>query len=453
MYTQPVGTKINAASIKAAIKHNEGLESRYNKLERYYRGKHDILNRVKPKTSLLANNKSVTNHAKYITDMQTGYLLGSPVDYKVTEGYNIDPVKEAYKKQRIGKLDQEIAKDLSIFGVQYEYIFAMENQLYSKDIDVRNCIVVYDDTMLHKPMFAVIYYRNEKFKINQVLAIDTTDIYEFTATNQAGEILYNTKSKTPHVFGRVPVIEYVNNSERMGDYEQVIPLIDAYNILQSDRVNDKEQLVAALLLIYGFDLDDDEAETAKETRIISNLPIEAKAEYLTKQLSEDQLEVLRKSIENDIHKIAMTPNMSDENFVGNSSGVAIRYKLLAFIQSVSNKELYFEDGLLQRFECYANWLTVRSAMKEVPIYEVDAVFKRNLPQNDYETSQMIANLSGKVDDETLVGELSFVKDAKATIEKAKKEALERANAVSEAFGTGQPNTGEGDDSDEDAENE
>lgn len=54
--------------------------------------------------------------------------------------------------------------------------------------------------------------------------------------------------------------------------------------------------------------------------------------------------------------------------------------------------------------------------------DVDAVFTRNLPSNDYETSQMITNLDGIVDRELLASQLSFVKDASKTVEAAKQES-------------------------------
>lgn len=130
---------------------------------------------------------------------------------------------------------------------------------------------------------------------------------------------------------------------------------------------------------------------------------------------------LRKNIENDIHKISMTPNLADENFANNSSGVAISYKLLAFDQNIKNKERYFERGLMERFRLYNNFLNTKSSMPIVPTEEVDAIFKRNLPRNDYETSQMILNLQGIVDKELLVSQLSFVRDSKETVELAAKE--------------------------------
>ncbi|PFL24127.1 phage portal protein, partial [Bacillus thuringiensis] len=42
---------------------------------------------------------------------------------------------------------------------------------------------------------------------------------------------YELIKALPHYFKAVPVIEYRNNEERQGDFEQAISLIDAYNLL------------------------------------------------------------------------------------------------------------------------------------------------------------------------------------------------------------------------------
>ena len=123
----------------------------------------------------------------------------------------------------------------------------------------------------------------------------------------------------------------------------------------------------------------------------------------------------------------MTPNMSDVNFVGNSSGVAIRYKLLSFEQNIKNKERSMEKGLMERFKLYNNFLTVKASMQKIEIHEVDAVFKRNLPSNDLEVSQMIGYLTDYVDRETLISQLSFIKDASeiVTIKQEEDEEKEK----------------------------
>jgi SPP1 family phage portal protein len=97
------------------------------------------------------------------------------------------------------------------------------------------------------------------------------------------------------------------------------------------------------------------------------------------------------------------------------------YKLIAFEKNIKTKERYFERGLMERFSLYNKLLTTKSTMKIVRPRDIDAVFKRDLPRNDFEASQMINNLIGVVDKETLVGQLSFVRDAKETVALAAEE--------------------------------
>ena len=421
-YTLPRDTEINATIIKEAIDYNEERRERFDTLDRYYIGDQDILHREKP--DLLHNNKVMINHAKYIVDTNVGYLLGNPVEYQATDGLSIDPVLDAYKKQTMSDNDSEIAKNCAIFGLQYEYVFANEDaEPESAILDVRNTIIVYDNTIKHNKMFAVNYRPIFKKPTDtnpeyyDVIFVDDKVVRNYKLK---GDNLILDKEDT-HAFKEVPMIEFVNNKDYLGDFETVVSLIDAYNLIQSDRVNDREQLVDAILCFYGMKFTPEQMAELKEHRMISNIPMDGKIEYLIKTLNESDTDILRKNIENDIHKISMTPNLADENFANNSSGVAISYKLLAFDQNIKNKERYFERGLMERFRLYNNFLNTKSSMPIVPTEEVDAIFKRNLPRNDYETSQMILNLQGIVDKELLVSQLSFVRDSKETVELAAKE--------------------------------
>ena len=431
-YTLPKDTEINATVIKEAITYNEKRRERFDTLDRYYIGDQDILHREKP--DLLHNNKVMINHAKYIVDTNVGYLLGNPVEYQASDKINIDAVLDCYKKQTMNDNDSEIAKNCAIFGLQYEYVFANEDaEPESAILDVRNTIIAYDNTIKHNKMFAVNYRPIYKKPTDtnpeyyDVIFVDDKVVRNYRLK---GDNLILDNEDT-HAFKEVPMIEFVNNKDYLGDFETVVSLIDAYNLIQSDRVNDREQLVDAILCFYGMKFTPEQMAELKEHRMISNIPMDGKIEYLIKTLNESDTDILRKNIENDIHKISMTPNLADENFANNSSGVAISYKLLAFDQNIKNKERYFERGLMERFRLYNNFLNTKSSMPIVPTEEVDAIFKRNLPRNDYETSQMILNIQGIVDKELLVSQLSFVRDSKETVELAAKEDKTTLESVAE----------------------
>lgn len=127
--------------------------------------------------------------------------------------------------------------------------------------------------------------------------------------------------------GEIPIIEYQNNKLAIGDFELQIPLIDAYNALMSDRITDKEQFIDAILAIYGTLLADDTVtddegkeedgiktamQKVKQRKVLEMPGEGAKAEYLTRTFDENGVEILKKAIEQDIHKFSHIPCMTDE---------------------------------------------------------------------------------------------------------------------------------------------
>jgi len=192
---------------------------------------------------------------------------------------------------------------------------------------------------------------------------------------------YQLIKALPHYFKAVPVIEYRNNEERQGDFEQAISLIDAYNSLQSDRLNDKEAFVDAILFIRGFTLKDGDGARLASEKILQTdaTPTEADASYLTKTMDESSVAILRDSFLEDIHKVTYVPNMNDKNFSGNVSGEAMKYKLFGLLQLMSVKERYMIKGLRQRLILFANYLEISN--NNVDIDGIKINLKPNLPIN------------------------------------------------------------------------
>lgn len=459
MYTVSVGTTPTENVIKKAVEYHQKQLKTLDNLQRYYEGNHPIL--ARQKKSRYKNNKLVINHAEYITDTFVNYLLGNPVEYKIEHK---DKEKEVdgtlifdeYDKQEIADLDLELGTDVSIYGRAYEYIYANEeNEVRSGRISPKNCVIVYDDTMNHNKLFALIYDKAEEgstikqtesgyeqeIKIKNLRVVTDSEVLTFT------DDLKDNESEE-HSFGKVPVIEYRNNSYSKGDFQSVLSLIDAYNTIQSDRVNDKEQLVEAVLVLYGFTLTDEILAKLKESRVLQAPKKKdgTSAEYLEKSLDETGIEMLRKVIEQDIHKISKTPNMSDDNFVGNASGVAIKYKLLPFEWATNAKERYFTKGLKERLYLYSKYLnTLDKKQSLVEPHIVTTVFKRSLPQNDFETSQMANNLLDMVSRKTLLSQLSFVEDAGLEVNKYNEERDARVKQLSPQFASGFANESEEED--------
>jgi SPP1 family phage portal protein len=215
-------------------------------------------------------------------------------------------------------------------------------------------------------------------------------------------------------------------------------LMDAYNTLQSDRVNDKEQFVDAILVLINSMLGDNLSEEStaikalKEHKILE-ISENGDAKWLTRTFDESSVEILRKSIEQDIHKFANVPCMTDENFVGNSSGVAMRYKMLGFEQLTKIKQRYFTEGLKRRLKLFDEAIILKGGTTFAPD-DVEIIFTRSLPVNESEIASMISQLDGIVSTETLITQLPFITDASAEMEKLKQQKEENVQLQQATFG-------------------
>ena len=124
-------------------------------------------------------------------------------------------------------------------------------------------------------------------------------------------------------------------------------------------------------------------------------------------------------IDKDIHKFSKCPNLADENFASNASGVAIKYKMVGTENLIAVKERKFKRGLQRRLEL----LSVVQGLK-LSAFDwraIEIVFTRNLPSNDTEIAQMVNTLSNIVSTETLLAQIPFVDDVQAEMDRLEKE--------------------------------
>ncbi|GHU81028.1 hypothetical protein AGMMS49992_34170 [Clostridia bacterium] len=152
----------------------------------------------------------------------------------------------------------------------------------------------------------------------------------------------------------------------------------------------------------------------REDQAIALPDRDARVEWLTKRLNEADAQVLADSIRTDMHRLAMVPDMSDAQFAGNVSGVAMRYKLMGFEQLTRVKERWFREGLRSRLRLAARVLSMKGEAALDP-ERVQIIFNRSLPVNALEEAQALNALRGLVPDELLLGQVPFIDDAKAAL--------------------------------------
>ena len=402
-----------------------------------------------------AHNRVSTGFAPNI---RVGYFMGNDVQYKIVTdddsekqlSKTLDNLITHYNdSSNTPYIDEMLKKDLSITGRAYDlvYVNAGETTLNLAKVDPTTCFVVYDDSIKAQPLFAVRYYQtgvlDELLQENYEIYTDSM-IYRYHSDGglpQTNSPVNNAvlDSAEPHFFERVPLTEYKNNDERIGDWEPEIDQMDALDKAISTMANFQEDFNDAAMVATGrfanktkpvYEMDDrGNIKVGKDGKPIVLVPpkpiidpkhhmfylepyiartglsegqrtvVTPTLQYVTKQYDSAGWSTYTNFLINEIHKYTNTPNVNDPNFASNASGVAMSYKLWGSDQERKIQEALYKRSLRARISaCIAYWNKINALPGENDISVLaDMVkpnFDPNLPKNDEETAQLVQTLSG-----------------------------------------------------------
>ena len=411
-------------------------KSRLEKLLRYYNNENDKINNRVYKNKNKPQNRLSHPYAQYITDTAVGYLLGKPIAYTTEDEKLLEELADIFKYNDEADNNTTLAKMASIYGYAYEIMYIDK---YAKPrfkaIDPSQLIVCYDNTLEENIILAIRYY-DEIVRVNdEDETITRLEIYTKPVENDKGQIVANGKiirgtiendnvtlsDEEDCYFDDIPVNVYVNNDELYGDFEKVISLIDAYDQSQSDTANDFELFTNCMLIVNGELIDEEQAQNLSDINVIQFLNSDSDAKYLIKNIQDTALENYKNRLNEDIHRFSFVPNMADENFSNNASGVAMKFKLMGLESLISVKESKFKKGLMRRIELLCAYTKMKNN-SDYSYLGIEPVFTRNAPNNELELSQIMQNLTGILSEETIIGMSPRVSDIQAEIDKKETEA-------------------------------
>ena len=414
----PSETEINEELIKKLLKLKEKENKRYEILQGYYEGKAKINERQKDQEK--ANNKLVLDYPSYIVDILLGLFVGKPISYTVREE---DKEKMSLIQDVLDLNDEqdentEIAKMIGIKGKGYEIVYVdEESNIRFNEVNPENIIMVYDDKINPEPLFAIYQVPlfdakniDKENKDKKVVLYTKESIKEYISIG--GDIKVVEENINP--FGEVPVIEFVNNNECIGDFERVLSLIDAINLSQSDTANDFEEFTNAILVLNGMlDTDSEDIRQLIEDRVIlldSSKDGNQSASWLIKSINDTALENYKNRLDADIHKFAKVPNMNDENFAGNVSGESMKYKLFATNQIIAQKQRKFKTALQTRFRLIINAMGIKSGL-DLDYRDISIIFNENTPFNELDNINTVkAALDAGLSKQYALGKLRDIDD-------------------------------------------
>lgn len=231
----------------------------------YFRGQQDIRckqKQIRPEI----NNKVVINRANEIVTFKSAYFLDEPIQYISNGGGEATSEKvKRFNDFMIAEdkvsLDKEIVDWMHICGVGVRMVTSDErpeengSPLLIYSLDPREAFVIYYSGLGHKPMAGVIRQKDED---GQWMNCVWTETFYCEVK---GDKVENVQTRTiPYI----PIIEYENNTARIGAFEVVLSLLNAINDLESNRVDDVQQFVESILVFENCEIDKEKADALRE---------------------------------------------------------------------------------------------------------------------------------------------------------------------------------------------
>lgn len=370
----------------------------------------------------LDNNKADYRIRHDLAGQVSRFFTGQTVGQPVSIGYadkdeDLSSIDEFNNYNDAESLNIELVYDCSRYGRAYELHYYDENKRSSVAVIDPKEIFVIRSADVRKDILACVHcptYGNTTY----ITVYTDNKVIKFKPCKNTA-ISLEIEQELSNPFLKVPVVEWQNNRERVGDWEKAISLIDAYDTAQSDTANYMSDLNDAMLVIKG-DLNST-GLTAKDLwqmKDANMLLLESgisssgnqtnlDAGYIHKEYDVAGVEGYKTRIIKDFYRVVGLPNLQDDDTFNASSGIAIRYKLIDLEQILSIKKGFFVKALRRRYELLAKLTDNLKNGKVIDSDKLTFTFHENLPTDVWAEIKSAIDVGTEISQETLLETASF----------------------------------------------
>ncbi len=405
------------------------------------------------------DNRISVSYARRIINTIAGYMYKPGlVQYISDNQAYLELLTQVFDENREEIRTEQIGKQASIQGVGYEYHWV------DKDATPRFCklpadevIPIYDFAVDPEVWAFIRFYRRDDY--TSVWFYDAIESREYQIREIEKKETLVLINRIEHFYGLVPLVVYKNNEEQIGDFDSARELIDAYDTLISDSMNEFDRFAWAYLILKGMSLTKENAEKVKRLRIFENLTDEQGVSFLTKTIDTAFIKHMADTLRAEIHRQSGIPNLDDYTFGGSASGETLSKFIYLMELFTDPKESYFKEGLYRRIELITAVLSKVDTTNIGEPRDIEIIMNRNKPDNSLEQAQIFQAYAGHISEQTLIENFAdFVPDAveeMARLEAEKKKNVELYGAGLNDAGSDEESNGEGkgDSEDSDADRE
>lgn len=437
--TQEPAEKLTIEQIKQYYNYLRKNRAKFDDDDSYYQGRNKAILTKKSIDQNAPDNRIITPYARTMTQIVTGYM-GKPntITYKSNNETYEETLNKIFKETDEPLKTNALIANQSKFGIAFEYVYIDENNMPAIAVVPPKEILPVYESINNDDIWCclrAVYEKEENTECYYTLFIfykTFIEVYSVIETSGSPDIQIAFVEEIPHFFAEVPIVGYWNNYEAMADFEPVKSLIDSYDLLNSDAINETERFASAYLVMKNVILADTKdanqqkvfLEKIKQSRIFS-ISNDGDIQFLTKNIPTEFINSMRQAIREDIQYHSHIPDFRDQAF-RSQSGEALKWSLFDFENLCSEKEALIREGLEKRIDLINNFLGFVGQETE----EVYIKFERNIPISN---SQLIDNAvklknAGLLSDEDILKMLprdivGDVGEAMERIESQKQESM------------------------------
>ncbi|CAK1230597.1 hypothetical protein R82291_FJPPFKPJ_00700 [Fructobacillus cardui] len=438
--------------------HKNEMKNKYDRLFKYYKGQHTAIVDQRVKADFKPDNRLIINYPKQLVKAFSGYFAGVAPDISVT--VNDDDggrekeievantvLKHFNRLNQIDKFYSEESKYVDIFGRAMAFVFQDEiGQTRLTEIDPRDGFIIYNDGLQKIPVFAVLYTgktngtgadlydtanlysyevevsKNAKTGLNEVNA-SVKQIIDFKIGSDINDS-YIEFNDSVLDYGRLPMVEFLVDRERMGLYEDVMTIIDAIDSAMSEKKNDVDYFGDAFMKIINFKMSDPKDEDSADLR--DKRIFEGRTDgdgrtsdigFVEKPNADETQEHLINRLVQTMYDISSVVNLNDREFTNAASGTALKQRLQGMRQLANTKASSFQKSMIEIYRCFFNINGIEDMVDNIAI-------KPNYtePIDLLDISQSLVNMmnvraAGGISLETILSNIQIVKDAQGEMTK------------------------------------
>ena len=374
-------------------------------------------------------------------------VVPEPIGKTPKEKY-LELIENIYKMNNEGIKTSRNGRNMAIFGIAYDILyldsqvamkpdgFTMKNIPKFFNVDPREVILFYDNSPEPKKKIGIRYYKlDEKRYSVEVYYSDKIQKYERYLKENDNTWKLKLTGTFPNFFSTIPIVPYPYGDDLMGVIRSIKELIDVYDILISDSLNEFDRFAHAYLIMKKFGITNPEKKKEpgvfsqalailKRSRVFEYVPGDASISFLTKDVPSDFINFITTCIKDLIHVMSHIPDFSSKT--GAIAGVAIQRLMYDFENLVSSTDPDFDSGLYDRLCIITSFLNNADKTLKGNPWDITITHKRNSPLNLQDFAQTAVLMKNAGFSSYLIADImpdDIIPDVEAELARQKEDKL------------------------------